>query len=136
MVNRRNALARALGNRRAFHAFCMVKREGDAMLGDTVAAFYAAHGGLEDPRYVGIHDYDDDFATYLFRDDDDARPHIALFYRSGHDWTAHRYDWTEDEIDASVRGFDDDAVSALRAMLPAEDVPAALVGTARMCVTA
>ena len=134
--DRRNALARALGNMRAFHAFCMVKERDDAMLGDTVAAFYAAHGGLDGPRYVGVNDYDADFAVYLFEDDDTARPYIALFYRTGHDWTAHRYDWTEDEIDASVRGLDDDAVSALRAMLPPDDMPEALIGTERICVTA
>lgn len=106
------------------------------MLNDTVAAFYVAHSGLDGPRYVGINAYADDFAVYLFEDDDTARPHIALFYRTGHDWTAHRYDWTEDEIDASVRGLDDDAVSALRAMLPPDDVPEALIGTERICVTA
>lgn len=89
--------------------------------------------------YIGIHDYGDDYATYLFRDDDARRPHLCLHYRRLNGagvWGAHRYDWTEDEIDASIRELEPDDIRALMLLLPINDLPAALVGTDRVCVPA
>ncbi len=91
-------------------------------------------------RYIGIHDYGTEdgsiYANYILEDDDPQRPHITLMYDQRIGWRSIRWDWTADEIDASIRELSDQETQALLLMLPVADLPAAIIDTDRVCVAA